>query len=85
MTLATIDAAAIAALVASPSTIARCSKPKAGTAKPSVEAEAARPRDAQQRVAQRGEVRAVQAAAVDAAHAARDDGDAVAAVRRTTG
>src|SRR5919206_3533654 len=34
-TLARIDAAAIAALVASPSTIARCSWPNAGTEKPS--------------------------------------------------
>jgi hypothetical protein len=35
------------------------------------QAEGARPRDAEQRVAQRGEVGAVQAAAVDAAHAPR--------------
>src|SRR3954447_12709605 len=36
VTLARIEAAAIAALVASPSTIGRCSKPNSGTGKPSM-------------------------------------------------
>ncbi len=71
-----IDAAAIAALVASPSTIARCGRPNSGTEKPSKQAQhLARDvaRDSRHRVAQRRDVRPVQAPRVDAAHAARDD------------
>ncbi len=78
VTLARIDAAAIAALVASPSMIAPLLVPDVGNGEPVDQAQAPGPRDALQRVAQRGEVRAVQAAAVDPARAARHD-------RRTRG
>ena len=73
VTFATIEAAAIAALVASPSTIARCSCPKSATGKPSVRQSEPGRATPSERVAQRGEVRPVQAAPVDPARAARDD------------
>ena len=67
----------MAALVASPSTIARPVWPsRSPTGKPSLQADAARTGDLQQRLAERGEVGLVQAAAVDAAGAAGDDRDA---------
>ena len=76
VTLAMIEAAAIAALVASPSMIGRCSCSNSGTAKPSIRHSA--PGSATRISAERSavEVRHVQAAVVDAAHAARDDDDA---------
>src|SRR4028119_1182145 len=105
VTFATMEAAAMAADVASPSTMARCSKPKSATRAPAdrhrgrggrpaaavddgalLEAEvrdaeavdqAHRPglRHPAERVAQGGEVRAVQATLVDALRAAGDDAD----------
>ena len=72
VTLAITEAAAIAALVASPPTTGRCSKPVAGTGKPSRQAEAARrPPTRRSTSRQRREVRHVQPALVDPAHAAR--------------
>ena len=79
VTFATIDAAAIAALVASPSTIARWGRPNSATEKPSSRHSTSpcdAVGDAAHRVAQRGQVGLVQPAGVDAAHAARDDHDA---------
>ena len=67
VTLATIEAAAIAALVASPSTIGALLEPKVADREAVGEAEQPRPGHSQQRLAQRGEVRAVQPARVDPA------------------
>ena len=72
-TLARIDAAAIAALVASPSIDRALLVAEVADREAVGQADAAGARDLQQRVAQRGEVRHVQAAGVDPAHAARDD------------
>ena len=67
VTLATIDAAAIAALFVSPSTIARCGGASGPSRKPSTRHASAGRRQLGKNFAQPEEVRAMEAAMVDLA------------------
>ncbi len=77
MTFATMDAAAIAALLASPSTTARCSRPS-GTLNPSVRsAVPGRRLEPLERAGEPAQVRSVQPDAIDLAGRDHDHADAL--------
>ena len=85
VTLATIDAAAIAALFVSPSTTARCGGASGPSRKPSTRHASARRREVGEHGAQPPEVRAVEPVAVDVAGGDHAHGDVRRARRARRG